>query len=261
MAAPTTKGQHRAQQQGDHTDQTGFACLGRLHLEGGATMAKSRSIAPPIRTDAAEERHVRQALVATGLRAAPIGQREADHDGDGRSMDAAEGQPARDLPETRTMRPTMAKAVTRPLWAAAFSRISSMVFTPLRRARGCRAASGRRRFVFRTLAAVDQCNGDGAESHRADGGQQRDRAAAQGRTMSCWAAMATTTGMYIAPQYSTPSSVSLGRMSLLPCRAGEDEQQHRDAHAADVGLDAQCLPEQVAEEDAEQVADASSAVP
>jgi len=31
-------------------------------------------------------------------------------------------------------------------------------------------------------------------------------------TMSCCAAMATTTGMYIAPQYSTPSSVSFGSM-------------------------------------------------
>ena len=35
----------------------------------------------------------------------------------------------------------------------------------------------------------------------------------------------------------------------------EDQQQHGDADAADVGLDAQRLPEQVADEDAEQVAD------
>ena len=74
--------------------------------------------------------------------------------------------------------------------------------------------------------------------------------------MSCCAAMATTTGMYIAPQYSTPSSVSLGSMSFF-CHvdAGEDQQQHRDADAAHVGLDAERLPQQIADEDAEQMAD------
>jgi hypothetical protein len=42
---------------------------------------------------------------------------------------------------------------------------------------------------------------------------------------------------------------------------GEDQQQYRDADPADVGLDAERLSEQVAKEDAEQMAYSQRAVP
>ena len=57
-------------------------------------MAKSRSIAPPIRPMPANDRHVGQPLLAAGIHAADIGEHQAEHDGDGRAVDPPGGEPS-----------------------------------------------------------------------------------------------------------------------------------------------------------------------
>ena len=76
-------------------------------------------------------------------------------------------------------------------------------------------------------------------------------------TTTFWvAAIATTTGMYIIAQKVTPRSTSAAKK---PAFAQEmlrgNQQQHRDANAADVGLDADQRSERLSDEDAHQVAD------
>ena len=66
-----------------------------------ATMAKSRSIAPPIRPmPPNSDRSARPFCPPVGV-PAPVGQREADDDRDGRAVDAAEGEALPKIRETR----------------------------------------------------------------------------------------------------------------------------------------------------------------
>ena len=75
-------------------------------------------------------------------------------------------------------------------------------------------------------------------------------------TTFCCAAIATTIGMYMVAQNSTPSFTPWRQVSLLlQPSAGRDEHDHRETDTSDIRLDAKQDAEQVAEIDAEERAD------
>ncbi|MNN63951.1 hypothetical protein D3C81_1793640 [compost metagenome] len=106
--------------------------------------------------------------------------------------------------------------------------------------------------VFHTINQRDHC---AAHDHGTDGGQHGHRPAAQGRHHVLLRGHRHHHGnIHGAPVFDAPLRHLRQPAAPLHVETGADQQQHGDAHAAHVGLDAHQLPEQVAQEDAEQMA-------
>jgi len=68
-----------------------------LHFERGGDNREVAQHGAAHQAHAGKQRDVGQALGAAGLHAAPVGQPEADHDGDGGAVHASHGQVAREF--------------------------------------------------------------------------------------------------------------------------------------------------------------------
>src|SRR5205085_8213818 len=141
---------------------------------------------------------------------------EADQDRDGGPVHAAEGQPARDLARHEDDESDQREGCDQSVVGGGFFENlehgghSASVRRGLSCSRGADSGSSSERSA-RLMAEITPAHtATVATADNTATGPPR-RAA----TMSCCAAIATTTGMYRAPQYSTPSSVSLGRMCFL----------------------------------------------
>src|SRR4029077_2726329 len=146
----------------------------------------------------------------------PIGQRQPDHDRDGRAMHAAKSQALRDLPRDQDAEADEREGGDEAVVGRGFFKdfkhgvhsASASKGLSWRVGAGTGSSSRRSARLITEMTMAQSPAAANADSSATGPPRSAD-------TMSCWAAMATTTGMYIAPQYSTPNSVSLGSMSFF----------------------------------------------